>query len=196
MNKLGGESMIYGYIRVCADEQNAESQKFEIQNFAKRNDLTVDEWIEDAKLVSKAGKGDLILVSEISQLGCNLLQVMGTLDHLLNIGARIWTAKDGYKLGEDIPSRTLAFAFGLFAELERKMISQRTKEALARVRANGKALGRPVGRRNTKSKLDGMAGEVRRLLARGYSQSEVARKLKVHRNTLAAFIKKRAKRRA
>jgi len=187
--------MIYGYIRVFADKQNTEDQKSEIQNFAKRNGMTVDEWIEDAKLVGKAGKGDLILVSEMSQLGCNLLQVMGTLDHLLNIGARIWTAKDGYKLGEDIPSKTLAFAFGLFAELERKMISQRTKEALARVKAGGKALGRPVGRRNTKSKLDGMAGEVRRLLARGYSNTEVARKLKVHRNTLAAFIKRRTKRR-
>jgi len=188
--------MIFGYIRACADKQNTESQRVEIHNFAKRNSISIDEWIEDAKLVCKAGKGDLIIVSDMSQLGSNLLQVMGTLDNLLNIGARVWTAKDGYKLGEDIPSKTLAFAFGLFAELERKMISQRTKEALARVKAGGKALGRPVGRRNNKSKLDGMAGEVRRLLARGYSHTEVARKLQVHRNTLAAFIKKKAKRRA
>jgi len=187
--------MIYGYIRAFANEQSTEKQRFEIQNFAARNNITVDEWIEDAKLACKAGKGDLIIVSDMLQLGCNLLQVMGTLDNLLNVGASVWTVTDGYKLGEDIPSKTLAFAFGLFAELERKMISQRTKEALARVKANGKALGRPLGRCNTKSKLDGMAGEVRRLLSRGYSHSEIARKLSVHRNTLAAFIKKRAKRR-
>lgn len=187
--------MIYGYIRVCADKQNTENQKFEIQNFARRNGVAIDEWIEEAKLAGKAGKGDLILVSEMSQLGCNLLQVMKTLDHLLNIGACVWTAKDGYKLGEDIPSKTLTFAFGLFAELERKMISRRTKEALARIKADGKALGRPLGRRNAKSKLDGMASEVRRLLSRGHSHSEIARKLRVHRNTLAAFIKKRTKRR-
>jgi len=198
--------MVYGYIRVSTDKQNTENQRFEIRNFAKRNNIIIDEWIEEVvssvqdlrkrklgRLIGKAKEGDLIIASELSRLGRNLLQVMGMLNQLLNTGARVWTIKDGYKLGDDISSKVLAFAFGLSAEIERKMISQRTKEALARIKADGKALGRPLGRQNAKSKLDGKADEVRRLLSGGYSCTEVARRLKVHRNTLATFMKKEDK---
>lgn len=194
--------MIYGYVRVSTDRQNTENQKFEIRNFAKRNNMVIDEWIEEkvssmqdlrkrklGRLIGKAKEGDLIIASELSRLGRNLLQIMGMLNHLMNCGVRVWTIKDGYKLGDDISSKVLAFAFGLSAEIERKLISQRTKEALARVKADGKALGRPVGRRNATSKLTGRARDVRRLLSCGCSHAEAARKLKVHRNTLATFMR-------
>jgi DNA invertase Pin-like site-specific DNA recombinase len=193
--------MIYGYIRASTDRQNTDNQRFEIQNFASRNSIEIDEWIEETvssmrdlrkrklgRLIRKAGQGDLIIASELSRLGRNLLQVMGMLNRLMDSGARVWTIKDGYRLGDDIPSKVLAFAFGLSAEIERKMISERTREALARVKAGGKALGRPLGRRNAKSKLSGRAGYVRCLLARGCSRAEAARKLRVHRDTLAAFL--------
>jgi DNA invertase Pin-like site-specific DNA recombinase len=194
--------MIYGYIRVSTDRQNTENQRFEIKNFAERNNIIIDEWIEETvssiqdlrkrklgKLINKARKDDLIIASELSRLGRNLLQVMGMLNHLLNTEARVWTIKDGYRLGDDISSKVLAFAFGLSAEIERDMISQRTKEALARIKADGKVLGRPAGRCNSESKLACRAGEVNHLLSRGCSHSEMARKLKVHRNTLLSFLK-------
>jgi len=197
--------MIYGYIRISADSQNIESQKFEIKNFAQQHNMAIDEWIEESassmqdlqkrklgKIISSASNGDLIIASELSQMGRNLLQVMEILNQLLNSGARVWTIKDGYKLGDDISSKMLAFAFGLSAEIERKMISQRVREALAGVKAGGKVLGRPLGRRNTKSKLASMANEVHQLLSCGYSRAAVARKLNVHRDTLAAFLNRQA----
>jgi len=195
--------MIYGYIRVSTDRQSTENQRFEIQDFAKRNNITIDEWIEEkvsstqdlqkrklGKLIGGATKGDLIIASELSRLGRSLLQVMGMLNHLMNTGVRVWTIKDGYKLGDDISSKVLAFAFGLSAEIERKLISQRTKEALAHLKADGKSIGRPVGRK-TKPKLASREREVQRLLDQGYSNVAVAKKLKVHRNTLTAFLREK-----
>jgi DNA invertase Pin-like site-specific DNA recombinase len=194
--------MIYGYIRVSTDKQTTENQRFEIQGFVKRNNIAIDEWIEETvsstkdlqkrklgDLIKKVKKDDLIIASELSRLGRNLLQVMGILNNLLHMEARVWTIKDNYKLGDDIPSKVLAFAFGLSAEIERKMISQRTKEALARIRHEGKALGRPFGRKNAKLKLTDRTEIVRWQLANGYSKSKAARKLRVHRDTLAAFLK-------
>jgi len=150
--------MVYGYIRVSTDRQTVENQRFEIENFCKREGIQIDEWVEEAissreplcrrklgGLIEKAKDGDLILASEISRLGRNLLEVMGILHHLLVANAVVQTIKDGYKLGADIQSKVLAFAFGLSAEIERQLISQRTTEALARLKAEGKVLGRPVG---------------------------------------------------
>jgi DNA invertase Pin-like site-specific DNA recombinase len=115
--------------------------------------------------------------------------VMRILEHCMKTGVKVYTHKDGYELGDNIQSKVLAFAFGLAAEIERKMISERTKEGLARVRAEGKILGRPVGRKSAKLKLTDRIDIVRRLLSSGYSQSAAARKLHVHRITLAAFMK-------
>jgi len=101
----------------------------------------------------------------------------------------VWTIKDNYRLGKDISSKVLAFAFGLSAEIERNLISQRTKEALARRRAEGVILGRPKGRKSSRVKLTGREEEIARLLRCGYSKSRIARRLKVHRITLGKFIR-------
>ena len=108
-------------------------------------------------------------------------------------GCRVWTIKDNYRLGDDIQSTVLAFAFGLSAEIERNLISQRTKEALARKRAEGVILGRPKGRKSSpdKYKLSGKEVLISELLKNGTSQRKIAKLCKVDRNTLSRFIKAR-----
>ena len=192
--------MVYGYIRVSTDHQTTENQRFEIKKFCEKQDLSVDVWIEETisatkdlnkrklgRLIKRIQKDDLIIASELSRLGRNLLQIMSILHHCMDIGAKIWTIKDNYRLGADITSKVLAFAFGLSAEIERNLISQRTKEALARVKAEGKMIGRPKGSANL-SKLEGREKYILQRLTDGRSKSEIARRLHVHRDTLNSFI--------
>ncbi|MDR0408737.1 MAG: recombinase family protein [Campylobacteraceae bacterium] len=103
--------------------------------------------------------------------------------------SQVWTIKDNYRLGSDINSKVLAFAFGLSAEIERNLISQRTKEALARKRAEGVVLGRPKGSKSKVKKLTGKEAEIKTLLEKRVSKSAIARILGVHRLTVANFVK-------
>jgi len=192
--------VVYGYIRVSTDHQTTENQRFEIMKFCEKQDIVIDCWIEETisatkdlnkrklgRLIKRIQKDDMIIASELSRLGRNLLQIMSILHHCMDIGAKIWTIKDNYRLGSDITSKVLAFAFGLSAEIERNLISQRTKEALARIRAEGKHVGRPRGSCNTQ-KLAGREKYIAQKLEDGQSKYEIARRLRVHRDTLARFI--------
>ena len=194
--------MIYGYIRVSSDKQTVENQRFEINNFCEKENLKIDGWIEETisgtksynkrqlgKLLKKVKKGDLIICAELSRLGRNLFMIMEILNICMTKECKVWTIKDNYRLGEDIQSKVLAFAFGLSAEIERNLISQRTKEALARKKAEGVILGRPKGRRSSKVKLSGKEETIRTLLDEGTSKSEIARIFKVNRMTVDNFIK-------
>ena len=107
---------------------------------------------ELGKLLKRVQKDDLIICAELSRLGRNLFMIMEILNICMTKECRVWTIKDNYRLGEGIQSKVLAFAFGLTAEIERNLISQRTKEALARKRAEGVVLGRPKGRKTTPEK--------------------------------------------
>lgn len=196
--------MIYGYIRVSSDKQTVENQRFEINNFCKREHLIIDGWIEETisgtkaynkrqlgTLLRKIKKDDLIICAELSRLGRNLFMIMEILNICMSKECRVWTIKDNYRLGEDIQSKVLAFAFGLSAEIERNLISQRTKEALARKKADGVVLGRPKGRKNApdKYKLSRKKHLVESLLQEGVSKRKIAALCKVDRNTLARYIK-------
>ncbi len=196
--------MIYGYIRVSSDKQTVENQRFEIRQFCNKENLQIDGWIEETisgtksyqkralgDLLSKITKDDLIVCSELSRLGRNLFMIMEILNICMSKECRVWTIKDNYRLGDDIQSKVLAFAFGLSAEIERNLISQRTKEALSRRKAEGVILGRPVGRKNdpTKYKLSGKRGKIEKLMAKGLSKRKIAKKLGVDRNTLDRFLK-------
>lgn len=195
--------MIYGYIRVSSDKQTVENQRFEINNFCKKSNLKIDGWIEETisgtktytkrqlgKLLKKVGKDDLIICAELSRLGRNLFMIMEILNLCMNKECKVWTIKDNYRLGEDIQSKVLAFAFGLSAEIERNLISQRTKEALARRKAEGVVLGRPKGSKTAleKHKLYHKIDLIERLLKEGISKRKIATICKVNRNTLSRFI--------
>ena len=194
--------MNYGYIRVSSDKQTVENQRFEIENFAKQNGFKIDGWIEETisgmksydkrqlgKLLNRVKKDDLIICAELSRLGRNLFMIMEILNICMTKECKVWTIKDNYRLGEDIQSKVLAFAFGLSAEIERNLISQRTKEALARKRAEGVVLGRPKGRKSSHVKLSGKEETIRVLRQQNVSKCEIARIFGVHRMTVDTFIK-------
>ena len=195
--------MNYGYIRVSSDKQTVENQRFEIGRFCNQNNIQISGWIEETisgtkaynkrqlgLLLKKVEKDDVIICSELSRLGRSLFMIMEILSICMKKECRVWTIKDNYRLGDDIQSKVLAFAFGLSAEIERNLISQRTKEALARKKAEGIVLGRPKGRKSSpdKYKLSGKEALISELLKNGTSQRKIAKICKVDRNTLARFI--------
>ena len=199
--------MIYGYIRVSSDKQTVENQRFEINNFCEREHLRIDGWIEETisgtkaynkrqlgVLLKKVQKDDLIICAELSRLGRSLFMIMEILSLCMKKECKVWTIKDNYRLGDDIQSKVLAFAFGLSAEIERNLISQRTKEALARKKAEGVVLGRPKGRKTSpqKHKLYGKEVLIDELLKQNVSKRQIAKICKVDRNTLARFLKQQA----
>jgi DNA invertase Pin-like site-specific DNA recombinase len=196
--------MIYGYIRVSTDKQTVENQRFEINRFCEKQGMVVNKWIEDTvsgtkhynkrnlgALLKKMQKDDIMICSELSRLGRSLLMIMGILNLCMEKEVQVWTIKDNYRLGNDISSKVLAFAFGLSAEIERNLISQRTKEALARKKAEGVVLGRPIGKKSSTVKLTGREKEIKRLLDNKVSYSAIGRILKVHRLTVSDFAKNR-----
>ena len=192
--------MIYGYIRVSTDKQTVENQRYEINQFCEKNVIIVDKWIEETisgsknvddrklgKLLKRMKKEDVLICSELSRLGRNLLMIMGVLNECMNRDIQVWTIKDNYRLGSDINSKVLAF--GLSAEIERNLISQRTKEALARKKAEGVILGRPKGSKSSKTKLTGQEKKIQELLDKNVSYSAIGRILGVHRLTVSSFAK-------
>jgi len=194
--------MVYGYVRVSTDRQSVVNQRFEIERFCTENSLSIDQWIEETisgtqlpekrllgSLLAEAKTGDLIVCSELSRLGRNMFMIMSILNLLMINGVKIWTIKDNYRLGDSIQAKILAFAFGLAAEIERDLISQRTKEALARKRAEGFVLGRPLGRKSDRLKLSGHEAEIQSLIGENVSKSAIARKFGVCRQTVISFLK-------
>ena len=194
--------MIYGYIRVSSDKQTVENQRFEINNFCETKQMVIDDWIEETisgtknytkrqlgYLLKKVHKDDIIICSELSRLGRNLFMIMEILNICMTKECRVWTIKDNYRLGDDIQSKVLAFAFGLSAEIERNLISQRTKEALARKKAEGIQLGRPTGHKmkQEKYKLAKYDRQIRLMLSTGATFKAVAKQYKVDRDTVSLY---------
>ena len=194
--------MVYGYIRVSTDKQTVENQRFEINRFCENHTMVVDRWIEETIsgnkdvdkrklgiILDSMQKDDILICAELSRLGRNLLMIMAILNQCMKQEVQVWTIKDNYRLGSDINSKVLAFAFGLSAEIERNLISQRTKEALARKKAEGVVLGRPKGSKSKIRKLTGREAEIQELLNKRISKSAIARILGVHRLTVAGYLK-------
>ena len=192
---------IYGYIRVSSNKQTVEHQRYEIKQFAKNNHLVVDKWVDETissrkplhkrklgQLLEELQTGDILIACEISRLGRSLLEVMHILETCLNKNCEVRTIKENYHLGNDIQSKVMAFAFGLAAEIERQLISQRTKSSLANIRASGKKLGRPPKAESKKLKLSKNTRRIQKLLQKGLSKSQIARILSVNRSTLRRFL--------
>ena len=150
----------YGYLRVSTDKQDADNQKFTIKSLYP-DAIFVEEQVsgkvpwkvrELGKLVYNLKPGDFLIVSELSRLGRSMLEVMELLSILLSRKVRVISVKEGFNLDDGIQSKVLAFAFTLAAEIERQLISQRTKEALSRKKSEGMILGRRFGSKDSKQR--------------------------------------------
>ena len=194
--------MIYGYCRVSTAHQHEENQHFVIEQFAKNNNLSIDVWIEEkissskklqdrklGALLKKLQSGDILITTEISRLGRSLLEVMNILQTCLERDCQIWTLKENFRLGTDIQSKVLAFAFGLSAELSKSLLQERVRESLTRLKADGKKLGRPIGAQSKHLKLSRNKQRIDALINQGVSKNQIARIMRVNKSTLYNFLR-------
>lgn len=144
---------VIAYIRKSTDKQSFEHQEYEIKQYAQKHNLKIDRWVEESissrkelkkrqlgKLLEELQDGDILIATEISRLGRSLLEVMGILQTCLEKNCQVITIKENYHLGNDIQSQVLGFAFGLSSQIERNLISSRTKMSLDNLKASGKNL--------------------------------------------------------
>ena len=194
---------VIGYIRVSSNKQTCEHQHFEIEQFAHQNNIIVDRWVEETissrkalnkrqlgRLLEELKEGDILISAEISRLGRSLLEVMHILENCLNKNCQVWTIKEHYRLGNDIQSKVMAFAFGLSAEIERNLISQRTKASLDNIKATGKRLGRPFSAQSKKLKLSRNTKKIKNWLDTGFTKYRIAKMMSVSPATVSNFIKR------
>lgn len=193
--------MIVGYLRVSTGKQNIENQREEISRYAEQNGMTIDVWVSEivsgkqkssgrklGRTISKMKQGDTLIVSEVSRLSRTLTDIMSIMGRCLNKGISIYTTKEKYRFDDSINSKILCFAFGLVAEIERNLISLRTKEALALRKAEGKVLGR---RKGYTPKLDLLIANQDKVIAmrnNGATIAEICRKFSVSRETYYKFM--------
>jgi DNA invertase Pin-like site-specific DNA recombinase len=199
-------SKTIAYIRVSTDDQDYRNQKFEILNYCDREDWKVDTWLELEmssrqssnerridELIDKLNPGDRLIVSELSRLGRSTGEVILLIKNITSIPVEFIAVKQGLRLSrqnsQDITSKVIVTIFSLLAELERDLVSERTKIALARAKASGKKLGRP--KRPGKSKLDERKKEIQDLLSKGVTKANIAKILGVSWSALDNFIKKK-----
>jgi DNA invertase Pin-like site-specific DNA recombinase len=193
------------YLRVSTGSQDLANQKMAVIDYARQQHFRVDQFVEAQvssrktpaqrgleDLLGTLAAGDRLVVSELSRLGRSLGQVIRTVDELVKQKVRFVAIKEGIRFEgkQDMPTKVMITLFGLFAEVERDLISQRTKEGLAAARAKGRLLGRPKGALG-KSKLDGKEEEIRMLLEKTVSKASIAKIVGVSRTALHHFIRTR-----
>jgi len=193
------------YLRISTGGQSLDSQRLAILDYAHRHGLMVQTFVEAhasarhpgaqqgvATLLEQLHPGDQLLVSELSRLGRSVGQIIQLVDRLLKQQVRLVAIKEHIHLNgaQDLQTKVMITLFGLFAEIERDLIAERTKEGLAAARAKGRLPGRPKGVLGT-SKLTGHEAEIQHLLAKTVSKASIAKILGVSRSTLHAFIQSR-----
>lgn len=195
--------MIYAYLRVSTEFQDEKNQKLGVDKKAVDLGIKIDKYIIDkvsgitdpkqrnlGKLLNKLEENDILIISELSRLSRSVLTLFEIIKKLVDKNIKVYSVKDSYILENSIQSKVLAFAFGLAAEIERDLISVRTKEALARKKAIGIKLGRPVGSKNKELKLYPYKDKILRLYKDGISIYKLSKKFKCCYKTMKDFLYK------
>ena len=196
--------MIIGYLRVSTEKQNPENQRDEIRRFSEEKSLAVNSWIVETasgklpyrkrklgRLLRRLRSGDVLIVTEISRLSRSLTEIMAIMGYCLEKKVCIYTTKERYTFDNSINSKVLCFAFGLVAEIERNLISMRTKEALALKRAEGVRLGRRPGSDVKMQVIRDNSDRIEAMLASGMTVTKICRKIGISRNTWYKFQSQR-----
>ncbi|HHX8430800.1 TPA: recombinase family protein [Legionella pneumophila] len=193
------------YIRASTDKQDLNNQKLEIFEFAKKNKLEVDDFIQMTissrkttkerridEMLSVLNGADTLIVTELSRLGRSTAEVIGIVNELIKMQVRVIAIKQNLDIKHhDMTSKVMITLFSLFSELERDLISMRTKEALASKKMQGIQLGKPKGTIQ-KSKFDKDGDKIKELLALGLSVRKIANFLGYTNHIgLNTYVKKR-----
>lgn len=189
-----------GYLRVSTEEQDLEKDKAVILSHVNEKDLGRVEWIQEkisgkvpfrnrqlGTVVDELVKGDNLIVTELSRLGRSMMDIMECLSVIKRKGINVYAVKGDWCLN-GMQSELLAMVFAMASQIERELISARTKAGLARVRASGRKLGRKPG--TYKSKLDKWAPEIVALLKNGSTQAFIAKKYKCTNALITNWIKR------
>ena len=194
--------MIVAYLRVSTGKQNPENQKDEIRRFAEEKQFPIDFWVTETasgklpyrkrklgRLLKKLRTGDSLVVTEISRLSRSLTEIMGIMGECLERHICLYTTKERYTFDDTINSKVLCFAFGLVAEIERNLISMRTKEALALKRAEGVQLGRRSGSDVKMRLIKENETRIHAMLNSGMTVTKMCRRIGISRNTWYRYNK-------
>lgn len=200
------KSRTVAYLRVSTTDQDLEKNKMDILRLANNKALGHVEWVEEhvsgsvtwhkrdiARVIDELQAGDTLIVSELSRLGRSMLECMEILSIASQMGINLYAVKGNWQLDGTIQSKIIAMAFAMAAEIERDLISQRTKEALAARKRAGKKLGRPKG--SGKSKLDKYRPEIEALMVNGATQKFIAKRYGTTEANLSRWLKKHGLRR-
>ena len=193
------------YLRISTTSQDCDNQRLAILDYAHGHRMTIDEFVSIQassrktlrqrgvlELLKRLEPEDILLVSELSRLGRSVGQIIQMVDYLVRNRIRLVAIKESIELSgkQDIQTKVMVTMFSLFAEIERDLISERTKEGIAAARAKGKIIGRPKGTLG-KSKLDGREEEIRLLVGKEVGVTSIAKIMGVSRTALRHFIKTR-----
>lgn len=194
--------MVYAYIRVSTQQQSHEGQEYEIRNWCRARSMAIDRWVTEnvsgtqrfekrvlGRTLKRMKRGDILVCTELSRLGRNMMMVMSILNLCSQKGISLYSIKDNFQLSDSLNAKIIAFAFSLAAEIERNLISQRTREALAARRQAGVRLGRPPGSSAKRDRVMGNLPKIRTQLERGATLSRLAKGYQIHPNTLARYLK-------
>ena len=183
--------------------QSFEHMEYEIKEYAAKHNMKIDVWVEETilsrkplnkrqlgQLLEKLQPNDILITSELSRISRSVPETFSILQTCLNKNCQVITIKENYHLGNDLQSQVLAFAFGLASQIERDLISQRTKCSLASKKEQGVKLGRPIGAESKKLKLAKNLKRIQDLLAKGVSKNQISKIMNGQYMTLSRFIKR------